>query len=402
MDTIKINTPLDGGFFNCLDGGNDRTYTAENFTGYLSSIICDGILDTWGDCFSLSYSGTVLTVGTGYAWIGGHYAILSSVQKIDLAPYADAGLSRVLAVGISCDTAPLVRACSFEVMQGLAGSSDKPVFESTDTKKVLTLCYVKMSAGGAIESVEDTREDTALCGWVKCILGKCGVTDLIDRVAALEKAVKSINDTLDVIGTPAVIATGKCGDTATYTMYANGCLQISGSGAVYDQNAASIWAKEGITDAATKIVVDDGITSLGSNFFMGLVNVQDVLLSDTVTRIGSHAFSGCGKITSLALPAALATIESNAFSGTKIAEMLLPASIKQLQIYAFFGTQLTDLHYASTKAKWQLVDKVSVEDTPSLGDAWDTISDTDGVYTFLSKVTCTDGSLTRNADGTWQ
>ena len=96
------------------------------------------------------------------------------------------------------------------------------------------------------------------------------------------------------------------------------------------------------------------------------------------------------------------TIESNAFSGTKIAEMLLPASIKQLQIYAFFGTQLTDLHYASTKAKWQLVDKVSVEDTPSLGDAWDTISDTDGVYTFLSKVTCTDGSLTRNADGTWQ
>ena len=67
----------------------------------------------------------------------------------------------MLAVGISCDTAPLVRACSFEVMQGLAGSSDKPVFESTDTKKVLTLCYVKMSAGGAIESVEDTREDTA-------------------------------------------------------------------------------------------------------------------------------------------------------------------------------------------------------------------------------------------------
>ena len=164
MDTIKIKTPLDGGFFNCLDGGNDRTYTAENFTGYLSSMICDGILDTWGDCFSLSYSGTVLTVGTGYAWIGGHYAILSSVQKIDLAPYADAGLSRVLAIGISCDTAPLVRACSFEVMQGLAGSSDKPVFESTDTKKVLTLCYVKMSAGGAIESVEDTREDTALCG----------------------------------------------------------------------------------------------------------------------------------------------------------------------------------------------------------------------------------------------
>jgi len=28
--------------------GLDRTYTAEDFTSYLSSIICNGILDTYG------------------------------------------------------------------------------------------------------------------------------------------------------------------------------------------------------------------------------------------------------------------------------------------------------------------------------------------------------------------
>ena len=65
MNTTKINTPLEYGFFNCADGTEDRVYTAENFTGYLSAIICDGILDTWGDCFSLSYSDTSLTIGTG-------------------------------------------------------------------------------------------------------------------------------------------------------------------------------------------------------------------------------------------------------------------------------------------------------------------------------------------------
>lgn len=32
------------GFFNSK--GLDRTYTAENFTEYLGSIICNGILDT--------------------------------------------------------------------------------------------------------------------------------------------------------------------------------------------------------------------------------------------------------------------------------------------------------------------------------------------------------------------
>lgn len=35
------------GFFNSK--GLDRTYTAEDFTTYLSSIICNGILDTYGD-----------------------------------------------------------------------------------------------------------------------------------------------------------------------------------------------------------------------------------------------------------------------------------------------------------------------------------------------------------------
>ena len=40
------------GFFNSK--GLDRTYTAENFTEYLSSIICNGILDTYGQNFKLT------------------------------------------------------------------------------------------------------------------------------------------------------------------------------------------------------------------------------------------------------------------------------------------------------------------------------------------------------------
>ena len=40
------------GFFNSK--GLDRTYTAENFTEYLGSIICNGILDTYGQNFKLT------------------------------------------------------------------------------------------------------------------------------------------------------------------------------------------------------------------------------------------------------------------------------------------------------------------------------------------------------------
>ena len=59
------------GFFNSK--GLDRTYTAEDFTSYLSSIICNGILDTYGQMFKLTAasSGLKVNLGTGKAWING-------------------------------------------------------------------------------------------------------------------------------------------------------------------------------------------------------------------------------------------------------------------------------------------------------------------------------------------
>ena len=66
------------GFFNSK--GLDRTYTAEDFTSYLSSIICNGILDTYGQMFKLTAanSGLGVVLGTGKAWINGHYFINDS------------------------------------------------------------------------------------------------------------------------------------------------------------------------------------------------------------------------------------------------------------------------------------------------------------------------------------
>ena len=71
------------GFFNSK--GLDRTYTAENFTEYLGSIICNGILDTYGQNFKLTAasSGLKVILGTGKAWIDGHYFVNESRYTID-------------------------------------------------------------------------------------------------------------------------------------------------------------------------------------------------------------------------------------------------------------------------------------------------------------------------------
>ena len=95
------------GFFNSK--GLDRTYTAEDFCDYLGSIICDGVQEPYGDSFALTTNGLTATLGTGKAWIKGHYFISNDKYAIDLKQYQDGALPRVVSIGIVLDTAETVR-----------------------------------------------------------------------------------------------------------------------------------------------------------------------------------------------------------------------------------------------------------------------------------------------------
>ena len=169
------------GFFNSK--GLDRTYTAEDFTSYLSSIICNGILDTYGQMFRLTAaaSGLKVTLGTGKAWINGHYFINDAGYSIDLSPYQDESLPRYVAIAILLDTSEAVRSVSLEITPGTP--AENPSFPSftTDEGKTRLLMYAVRLNPDAAELTErdwyDYREDKSKCGYCRCILGKCKVTD---------------------------------------------------------------------------------------------------------------------------------------------------------------------------------------------------------------------------------
>lgn len=122
------------GFFNSK--GLDRTYTAEDFTTYLSSIICNGILDTYGDCFSLTAASTGLKVvlGRGKAWINGHYFVNDSRYSIDLTEYQDESLPRYVSIAIVCDTSESVRAVRLEIVPGTPAENPALPVIPTDGK----------------------------------------------------------------------------------------------------------------------------------------------------------------------------------------------------------------------------------------------------------------------------
>ena len=345
------------GFFNAKN--LDRVYAAEDFTSYLSSLICNGILDTYGDNFSVTANGNLsVVIGTGKAWISGHYFINDMAYTLDLRQYVDESLSRYVIIGISCDVSDSVRACKLEVKSGTAATSPSvPTFENTDTKTYLTLASVRLNGGATSISqsnIKDYRSDENKCGYVKCILGKCKVSEILAALDSYNKTVTELNNRVaefqerlaeveEICGTTGVIlvSAGQCGENVFYALYSDGSLKLNGSGATYnyDTDNRSPFYKNAIVQSIT---VSSNITELGQKIFEDCDNLKKASLPTTVTSIGSEAFAihedligvvhGLEQIT---IPSSVKSIGDYAFCNTKLTEITVPASVTSVGEYVF-------------------------------------------------------------------
>ena len=337
------------GFF---DSKNlDRVYTAEDFTSYLSGMICDGVFDTYGDNFSVSAGDNVsVVIGTGKSWIDGHFFLNDIAYKLDLKKYVDESLNRYVIIGISCDTSDSVRACQIEVKTGTAATSPSvPSFQNTDTKKYLTLAAVRLNNGITEISqsdITDYRSNEKKCGYVKCILGKCRVSEILSSLDTYNSTITQLNNHVTelqnrlaeveaVTGATGVIlvSAGQIGSNAFYALYSDGTLRINGSGSTYSYtglNNSIFYMNSNIK----KIIVSSGITALGDFLFESCDNIKTVSLASTVTSIGASAFSSTG-LEEITIPASVNSIGEYAFKGTKLTDITIPESVTSMGYYIF-------------------------------------------------------------------
>ena len=298
------------GFFNSK--GLDRTYTAENFTDYLSSLICNGILDTYGEEFELTAptKGLKVILGTGKAWINGHYFINDAKYSIDLSEYQDESLPRYVTIGIVCDVSEGVRDVRIEVVAGTPAENPSVPFIPVDENRAkLTLYAVRLNVGATSLSDFDWfdyRNDDNLCGYCRCILGKCRVTDMLAQLMVLNAQIDKYNETIEGLNnkidnlrlkiddmTGDIVKVGQCGDDIYYVLYSDGKLLLRGTGEMYDYGTAIP-----ISDAHYPDVDGDGrvtasdaslILSAASNLGVGRksgLTPEQELLAD-VNRDGS-------------------------------------------------------------------------------------------------------------------
>lgn len=343
------------GFFNSKN--LDRTYTAENFCDYLGSIICNGIQDNYGDCFKLTAasSGLNVTVGRGKAWIDGHYFINDARYSIDLSDYMDESLPRYVGIAIYLDTTESVRSVTLKLFPGTPAESPQLPTIPQDADHVRLLMYAVRLNLGATELSErdwyDYREDRNVCGYCRCILGKCRVTEMLAQLAQIEADISEYSETVqalttqvetlqtevdDIIG--GIVKIGTCGENIHYVLYENEKLLLHGTGETYDYEIgrSPFWEREDIRS----LVIGEGITAIGTSVFERCYNMATVTFPSTLTTIKARAFFMYtqGGLTSLTIPPTITTIGEKAFVDQALTSIIMPATLTTLGTYIFDGS----------------------------------------------------------------
>ena len=125
---------------------------------------------------------------------------------------------------------------------------------------------------------------------------------------------------------------GKDGNI-TWRLTKDGTLYISGQGDMPDYD----WNKIPWRDfSINKVVVQKGITSIGSFAFGDCSSLSSIKIPEGVTSIGSGAFENCSSLSSIKIPEGVTSIENSAFSGcSSLSSIKIPEGVTSIEGNAF-------------------------------------------------------------------
>ena len=194
----------------------------------------------------------------------------------------------------------------------------------------------------------------------------------------------SIPDRMNVHFKDNIYDSGSCGENVTWTLTADGTLTISGTGAMtdYTYDSRSPWyscrtyikrvvMQQGVTSIGdhafwdcsglTSVTIPDGVTSIGDYAFSDCSGLTSVTIPSSVTSIGDGAFSGCTALTAVTIPESVTYINGEVFSNcVRLARVTIPKSVTEISSKAFYYCDsLTDVYYAGTAADWA---KISISE----------------------------------------
>ncbi len=161
---------------------------------------------------------------------------------------------------------------------------------------------------------------------------------------------------LIVCGWALADTSGTCGENLTWTLTDEGLLTISGTGEMTDYSyTVGPWE-----NGLQQIVIEDGVTTIGTYAFYNCSSLKSVTLPDSLTSIGKDAFAYCSSLTNVTIPNNVKSIDNEAFYNCKgLTSFTIPDSVTNIGLMVFGGcSDLTSIFVSEGNTEFSSVDGV--------------------------------------------
>ena len=123
----------------------------------------------------------------------------------------------------------------------------------------------------------------------------------------------------------------------TWKLYEDGKLTISGKGAMKNYNYYNNPSPAFKNSNVKKVVIEDGVTSIGNSAFDSCSSLTSITLSNNITNIGNDAFAGCRSLTSITIPDSVTSIGDTAFAYCyQLTSITIPDSVTSIGEATFY------------------------------------------------------------------
>ncbi|MCQ2113230.1 MAG: leucine-rich repeat protein [Bacteroidaceae bacterium] len=150
---------------------------------------------------------------------------------------------------------------------------------------------------------------------------------------------------------------GECGPMATWTLI-DSCLTIWGSGETYNYDPCTTASGEPSYPwyewwrQIDRIIVSEGITSLGEGIFIWCKSATKLTLPSTLTYIHQYAFAYCSLLQDIVIPNSVKAIEEGVFcSATKAKSIIIPPSVESIGYASFWNCHSAKMIYIPASVK---------------------------------------------------
>ncbi|MDE7094533.1 MAG: leucine-rich repeat domain-containing protein [Oscillospiraceae bacterium] len=141
-----------------------------------------------------------------------------------------------------------------------------------------------------------------------------------------------------------IATSGTCGENLTWNFEeSTGTLTISGTGVMENYSYLEpSWCN--LNQVIKKIIIEDGVTTIGDNAFQGCTALESIVIPDGVITIGNGAFFDCESLVSVKISNCVTTIGDDAFLCCKsLMSVTIPDSVTTIGAYAFFECMLESI-----------------------------------------------------------